>query len=437
MSEGLHLVSCYLPNDPFVDRFFGELSTSLSAHGQRMILLPTYQPDGDDLEHVRISYTLNGYGHLIGRSADSTFGLLPPALIDAEIAWTGRRLDRTVIEDGLARCSAFFGRMLDEMEPDTVSVWNPSVPQGRLLQLAAIARGIPCFGIERGVFADTIMLDAREIGAQSDVGINPSLRSALLGSAPDRGRLQQIREHYRQRNGSRYTTENIFDVSKLRGELGVPKKARIVVLMLSLAAANWRPRSMSGMRFNSPWFATAQQAVDSLTESLPDDTWLIVQGHPLDEGRWTLRPHPRLRCVHRLPLTTLFELADVLAFLGATTTQHEALFTPRPLLLLSRSQLSGLGMTYEYRGDDLGRLLQSALRHERRVQQIEAQQRYIPFLFDHVLYGCADSPAAKRPEDLAAHFAGLEAAHDKPVDQRLEAWLAAAAADLAPALVDV
>lgn len=434
MAKGLHLVSCYLPNDPFVDRFFHELSSALSTHGQQMLLLPTYQPDDDLLQHVRISYTLTGYKHLIDRRVDSTFGLLPHAVVDSEFEWLGRRFDGDAIEGAIARCAAFFGRMLDEMEPDSVSVWNPSVPQGRLLQLASLARGIPCYAIERGVFAETIMIDAREIGAQSDIVVNPSLRSALLGAPLNRARLQQVRAYYEKRDFSRYAAECASSPPELRDELGIPAGARIVVLMLSLAAANWRPRSMPGMRFNSPWFETAQQAVDALTDALPEDTWLIVQGHPLDEGRWSLRPHERLRHVKRLHLKTLFGTADVLAFLGATTTQHEALLASKPLLLMSRSQLSGLNVAYEYRGSALGALLQSALRHERRAEHFEGRARYVPFLFDHVLYGCSGSPARKGASDLAAHLAALEAAHDASADQRIEAWLAAAAADLAPAL---
>lgn len=434
MSKALHVVSCYLPNDPFVDGFLRKLSEELSCIGQRMLLLSTYQPHEDDLEYIRISYTLSGYADLIDRQPESAFGLLPDAMMDSECEWVGRRVRNGNLRDGLARASAFLGRMLDEMEPDSVSVWNPTVPQGRLLQVACLARGIPCYAIERGVFAETILIDGREIGAQSDIALNTALRSALWHSSPNRARLQEIRAHYGKRDFARYAAAPLRHAGELRRELGIPPGARVLVLMLSLAAANWRPRSMPGTRFNSPWFGTAQQAVDSLLGALPEDVWLVVQGHPIDDARWTPASHPRLCHVRRQHLGTLFDVADVLAFLGATTTQHEALLTGKPVLLLSRSQLSGLNVAYEYRGEALEALLLSALRNERRREHFEGRARYVPFLFDHVLYGNAGSPARHGPRDLALHLAGLEAAHDADVDRRIGNWLAAAASDLAPAI---
>lgn len=434
MPRGLHLASCYLPNDGFVDAFFTDLASGLARLGQEILLLPTYEPGIDGIQYVRISYDLAGYTELTHARAGAASGLLPDAFGDLEAAWSHRQLGAADMAEGIGACAAFFGRMLDEMQPDSVSVWNPSVPQGRLLQLACLARAIPCFGIERGVFAETLMVEAREVGAQSDIALNPSLRSALLRAPVNHAYLKRIRTHYGKRDFSRYAAAAACSGSELRSELGIPDQARVIVLMLSLAAANWLPRSMPGARFNSPWFGTAQQAVDALIDALPDDAWLIVQGHPIDDARWAPVPHERLRHVRRRHLNTLFEAADALAFLGATTTQHEAALTGKPLLLLSRSQLSGLDVAYEYRGGALQPLLLSALRHERRTEHSAALARYVSFLFDHVLYGRGDSPARKRPRDLAVHLAGLEAAHDASAGQRIEAWLAAAAMDLAPSI---
>ncbi|MBN9460997.1 MAG: hypothetical protein J0H00_07195 [Burkholderiales bacterium] len=431
MPRGLHLASCYLPNDRFVDAFFTDLASGLARLGQEILLLPTYEAGIDGIQHVRISYDLAGYTELTHARAGPASGLLPDAFGDLEAAWSHRQIGAADMAEGIGACAAFFARLLDEMEPDSVSVWNPAVPQGRLLQMACLARGIPFFGLERGVFPETIMLESREVGAQADLVLSPALRSVLRDAQPRRDRFEEIRLHYRQRDFSRYPMSPARGRSEFRRETGIPEGARLVVLVLSGAAGHWAPRSMHGSRFSSPWFESAQEATDALLEALPDDVWLAVQDHPVDFGRWSPKPHPRLRHVHRVHLQTLFDAADVLAFLGATTVQHEALLAAKPLVLLSRSQLSGYGLAYEHRGGDLAELLDRALRHEARATHAEAATRYVPFLFDHLLFGPPGGPARQVPADLARHLAGLEAAHCASADLRIERWLNRAAADLA------
>lgn len=431
MSRGLHLISCYLPNNAFVDGFFAAMADELRTHDHELLLLPTYAPASDALQFIQISYTLGGYHQLARTRAAAEPGLVPAAFGDAETAWTRRATAPADARAAVATCSAFFGQMLDELEPDSVSIWNPTVPQGRLLQMACLSRAIPCFGIERGVFAETMMVESREVGAQADVALNPALRSLLAASRADQERLQQIRGYYAQRDFSRYAMAPACSAAELREDVGIAPNARVVALMLSVAAANWNPQTLPGMRFNSPWFASAQQAVDALLAALPSDTYLLVQDHPLDRGHWKPTPHPRMRHVRGVHLQSLFDAADALAFLGATTVQHEALLTDRPLLLLSRSQLSGQRVAYEYRGTDLPGLVQRALKHEDRSSQREAVARYVPFLFDHLLYGPHGSPTRHSAADLARHLAGLESSHTAPVPERIERWLSAAAADLA------
>jgi hypothetical protein len=433
MKRVLHLISCYLPNNAFVDAFFGAMASELHRQGQEMLLLPTYTPQTDALQYVQISYTLAGYAQLARPVTGVDSGLVPAALADAEAAWTRRSVDAAAHAGAVATCSRFFGLLLDEMEPDTVSIWNPTVPQGRLLQMACLARAIPCFGIERGVFAETMMVESREVGAQADVALNPALRSVLAERRPDPERLAEIRDYYAQRDFSRYPMAPSVSAAALKDDLGVPAAARTVVLMLSVAAANWTPRSLPGARFTSPWFASAQQSVTELLAALPDDAYLIVQDHPLDRGHWRPTPHPRLRHVRGAHLRTLFDAADLLAFLGATTVQHEALLTEKPLLLLSRSQLTGQGVAYEYSGRNLPVLVERALRHDGHQAQSEAAARYVPFLFDHALFGLPGTPPRRTAADLALHLAALESAHSLDTASRIERWLATAAANLAAA----
>ncbi|MBK1690093.1 hypothetical protein [Rubrivivax gelatinosus] len=430
--SGLHLVSCYLRGDAFVDGFLRELEADLQALDQRLIVLPTYSPvqGADALPFIETSYTLDGYRRMAPGDGDAGTGLLPEALSDAEQAWTHHPRSPRQHRASVAAAQRFFGRLLDELEPDTVSVWNPTVPQGRLLQLASLARAIPCYGIERGVFAETMMLESREVGAQADVALCTALRSMLAACPEDGAAFDAVREHYAQRDFARYAAASRCAGAELRAQLGIPAQAPVVVLALSASAANWLPRTLPGARFASPWFDSAEAAANALLQALPPEAFLVVQNHPLDRGHCRLPRHPRMRHVERVHIKTLFDLADLLCFMGSTTVQHEALLEGKPVLLLSRSQLSGQGVAYEYHGGELAPLLAGALRREGHEAHRAAAARYVPALFRHVLYGRGDSPACQRPADLARHLAGLESFHPAGVEIRIQRWLGAAGQDL-------
>jgi hypothetical protein len=430
MARGLHLISCYLPNNEFVDNFLASAAERLRGLDQEVLLLTTYEPATDALQYIRVPFELDGYLELAHATGECGGGLLPTALRDAESAWVHRPLSGNRHSAALSACGHFFGRLLDDMEPDTVSVWNAALPQGRLLQTACLARGIPCFGTERGLFPETMMLEAREVGAQSELVLSPVLRSALRAAPAQPKRLAEIRAHYAQRDFSRYPAQPRRSGAELRARAGIPTGARCMVLVLSGAAGHWLPRSLPGMRFSSPWFDSAQSALAALLAAMPQDAFLIVQDHPVDHGHWTPAAHPRLRHLRGEHLGSLFDASDLLAFLGATTVQHEALLTDKPLLLLSRSQLSGLGAAYEFGGDALAELIGRAFERQDHAAQADVVERYVPFLFEHALFGLTGSPARQSAQDFADHLAALNSAHAVPAQKRIERWVANASQDM-------
>jgi hypothetical protein len=402
------------------------MARALASEHDELVLLPTYKPATDHVRYVQIDYSLAGYARLTARRAGAGYGVIPTAMVDAETAWTRSPQWASEVAADIATCGAFFGHMLDMMEPDTVCVWNPTVPQGRLLQAACLLRGIPCYGIERGVFPETMMIEAREVGAPSDLVVNPTVRSLLARHPAQPDFVDRLRERLDRDEVARYPMRPRRTARQLKHELGIPGAARTVVLFLSAAAANWEPRTMAGSRFVSPWFASAGQAIDALLAALPEGTHLVVQNHPIDRATFRGPQHPRVRYTQRENLRSLFEVADVMAFLGATTVQHDALLTGKPQLLLSRSQLWGQGVAYEFRGAELPALVARALRHEDRPQHAEAAARYIPFLYEHVLFGCEGGLARQTASDLARHLAGLASGHELGVEDRLQRWLTSA-----------
>lgn len=437
MSRALHLLSCYLPDNAFVDRFVQSMASEFAKLGHELLLLPSYEPAAATLPYVQVPYALAGFRALHARQDIGPLRpLLPDALADAECAYQSIALDAASaatadFDADAAAAAGFHARLLDELEPDTVSIWNPSVPQGRLLQLACIARGLPCFGIERGLLPQTMMVESRDIGAGSDLALSHVLRSVLAVQPSRPEQLAAMRARLTPLLSPRHASAAPQPPAQMRRMLAIPDGARVAVLFLSMAAANWLPRTLPGARFASPWFADADAAVQALLAELPDDVHLVVQDHPIDRGRWRPPAHPRLRHVAGLHSGSLFDLAQLVLTLGATTLQHDALLAGKPQLLLSRSQLSGLGLAYEYEGHGLGALLARALHDEDREAQSAAAARYLPFLADHVLFGLDKGPARRTAADLARHLAAQASPHTMTAAERIERWLSRAAADMA------
>jgi FMN phosphatase YigB (HAD superfamily) len=418
------LLTCYLPNDPFVDEVLETLDRRLAERGVTLIVLTTYAPKHDRYRYLQVPYLLAGYSTLAVPPDNTAIGRYPRGYLEADARWQCATSPSAHTARGLGVCDQFYRRVLDTLEPDCVFIWNPTVPAGRVLQSLCSVYTVPAYGIERGVYPQTMMVDHLGIGAMGDLNLDLAVRQHARRAPLRPDVLQTIRDHYAQLNAGKYAAKKSeAGPEEFRRRHDVPENSRIISLFLSAAAANWSPRSLHGARYSSPWFADAAEAVQALVDSTPEDVRILVQDHPLNRNTTVLPTHPRLVVCDGEPIRSMIGASDLTAILGATTVQHEALLMDAPVLLLSRSQLSGKQVCYEYDGNDLAGLVQRAMRREDWAKRREEIARYVPFLFEHVLLGLADGPARTTVDDLATHVAAMATPHAHTIEERVMALM--------------
>ncbi len=419
--EDICVISTYLPIDGAQAVLWNKLNAELRANGVFLVLLTTTSSERLEACYLQIPYLLTGFAAEAGAVTPSV--CYPASYLESDAAWSRRSAPAPGSTAGLARCVDFYRTLLDTLEPCVTFAWNTTVPQSRVLHAESIKRGIPAFALERGFFPNTLMVESRENSALSDLNLNPALLSAQADFVASAERLAAIRAYYQAHRVAKYPCRQAVTPEQYRHQHRIGKDERLVVLFGSAAAANWLPRSHHSATYNSPHFGSLAEAARALLEVLPDDCRLIVQPHPIDGTPPGLAAE-RVIVNEGESIHTLLEVADAYAFLGCTTIQQEALLYQRPVILLSRSQLSGKGVAYEYEGYDLRGVVAQALRRVAWTPRCHAAARYLDFVFQHFLYGHDGAPTAHDLGDFARFVARTASGHPSPPLARVEQLVA-------------
>ena len=420
--EDICVASTFLPLTDDWAEFWTDLRHRLQQRRIELLLLPTTSSDRIDFPFIRIPYQLSGFADLI--SPRPTWSAIPSAtaLLDSDAAWSGNSGPIADAPLGLQVCRDFYRAILDILRPSSVLAWNPTVPQSRVFLAEATERGVPSWGLERGLLPNTLMLESRSVSALTDLSLSPALRSTLRAHVADPERVTLIRSHYLSSLPTKYPSRDHCDGASMRRRLGIPPDASMFCLFGSAEAANTTPRSNHERRLTSPFFANLPTAAAALHDALAVDAnrWLVIQTHPIDRPHLTLSPGPRLVVTDAENIHSLLAATDVCAVLGCSTVQFEALIHEKPLLLLSRSQLSGTSVAYEFRGGDLSPVVEAAARRKDWKERRCAADRFLDFTCEHFLYGYRGAPVRHDLDSLCDLLADLKVPDHDTVDTRLQ-----------------
>jgi hypothetical protein len=322
----------------------------------------------------------------------------------------------------MASAQRFVDALLDHLQPDVVLAWAPPFPQSRLLLHEARWREVPAFGIERGFLPGTLTLESHDVGFGADIISHPALANALAEHTPDPNTLAALRVHAGLDAG--------VPVPQRRD----PSRAPVVTLLGSCPGFNLQPRQSRMIQLASPWFSSFGEACDALADALPSGVRLRARPHQADvEGRRYCASSTRVEAAHSDSISDLVATSDVIAVVGGTRTQLEAVLAERPVLTLSRGPLWGAGVAYEFRGQDLRAVVRQALAREGWADRLGAGRRLVGFLAAHMLYAVPGVPLPRGAADLAT-FLGrfrLPQAAPEPLPRRLDRYLRATAPLLA------
>ncbi|MEZ5444420.1 MAG: hypothetical protein R3F45_01355 [Gammaproteobacteria bacterium] len=144
MSNGgsICLLSCYLPNQIHLDVVLELLDRHLAERGVTLIVLTTYRPAHDRFRYLQIPHLLADYSELAVPPDQAALSRYPHGYLDADALWQCVKEPHAGTVRGLAVCDPLSPGAGDPW-PDSVFIWNPTVPAGRLLQPLCATYTIP------------------------------------------------------------------------------------------------------------------------------------------------------------------------------------------------------------------------------------------------------------------------------------------------------
>jgi hypothetical protein len=397
--------------------FWCEVARWLETQGQSLLLLSPYPaPGGATWPRVLpIPYWFGQYASGQASTGTSCWN----HLLDADELYRSflPPTRRAGIPE-LAAAREFIDTLLDDLDPDVVMSWAPPFPVSQLFLGEARRREIPAYGLELGFLPNTLMVDSHDIGFGSDLTSLPSVVSALA--------------HHQ-------AVPSVVDAMRLChcGGVRSPHKAslpRTVLLLGSCPGFNLEPLASRQIQLASPWFESFEEAFTAMRHALPADTCLVARPHPGDRKgerfcRTELTPE---QFASDGSVRELVERSDVVAVLGGTRTQIEALLMSKPLVLLSRTCLWGHGIAYEFSGENLSQLVDDAFARIDWPSRSNAGDRYLSFLAEHCLYGYAGAPVSRGAQDFAAFLGRFHLPGGCDPGPRLERFIERTAPLLGP-----
>jgi len=371
--------------------FWEALARDLEAQGQSLVILSPHPPPAGATwpPVLPIPYAIGEYTAVVGATPRAHWA----DLLDVDWAFhspTHPPAPPPGIGE-MAAAQALVDALLDELQPDVVLAWAPPFPQSRLLLHEARWREIPAFGIERGFLPGTLVIESHDVGIGVDMVSHPVLHSAVADHTPDDAMLAALRVH----------------AGLVAAEPGPRRpdvtEAPVITILGSCPGFNLQPRQSRLIQLASPWFSSFAEACEALADALPPGVRLRARPHQADvAGRAYCAASPRVEAAFTDAINDLVTSSDVIAVVGGTRTQLEAVLAERPVLTLTRGPLSGAGVAYEFDGDDLGALVAQALARADWAARVQAGRRLVGFLTRHALFGFAGTRLPRGSTDLAA-----------------------------------
>ncbi|NOX36616.1 MAG: hypothetical protein GXO78_03685, partial [Calditrichaeota bacterium] len=342
--ERVVLASCFMPLEGEVLTFWEQLQDHLKKHKLKIVLLTTSKINHKNLPTIEIPFFLSDYYRVYDGIPVEDLKNFSPwefALLERDRSWNTHE-KRDIVESALGWHIArkILENIIDELNPVLILPWGSSLPQSILLQNLAQNRGISCWIIERGLLPGTYMLEPRGHGGWSVLVNNPIVSrffNTNIGSNKnnDFELFKKIKKKIVGRKLTKYNNSN-QNVEFPR----LINKKTIVFFGDDDFASGTYPEFSQQSHANSPVFRSSLQAFSELAKLVQDDPSLalIFKPHPNDRYDYESLISSNVYVIRDLHLHQLFSRGDVLVFM-TSTSQFEAIFYEKPIVLLARSQL--------------------------------------------------------------------------------------------------
>ncbi len=359
----LCLATCFLTLNEENTRWWLSIQDTLARRGIDFILITSNPPTDERLHTLEVPLYLQGFGASYAL-ADTT-PILDPTVADVlaerDYLWVGKADTTPPSPLGVATCQHVLRTLLLKLNPAVVLAWGSSLGQSVLLQHLALQQGRPCWIIERGFFADTLMIELAGQAGQSELNWSFNLRNAFR-RADESHLFDAAKEYFLTQRVTKYTQSEYLDRDEFQRKFN-PRGSKIVALLLQHDAASCLiPEDYIGASIHAPIVSSSRHAISELSRVAEElNCRLIAKPHPNDPTDYSEFDNDFVCVARNLNLHGLIEAADVIATM-TSTTQFEALLYEKPVLLLARTSLSRKDICYEPRSRaDIADSLRQAL----------------------------------------------------------------------------
>lgn len=401
------LLSCYFLSEEIVG-FLNDLRTILSANGFELIVVSHVNQPLLDAKLIILPYSFIEYtGHSFAPDIDGAF-TVPDSrhreLIDTDMLF--KKDPKGSFSEhfqGYLLCRDVLERLVTILCPSIGIVWGMSHPQSQVLTDIFRDNGIPAYSLERGLFADTLMIEPALYHSEPCLNRGSDIWKDW-GDIDEYGSYDTIRRYYLENKPQKYFQTDYTPPDRLRESLRLGDTQTVVFWGQHDIWSGILPRGNARSHLLSPFFGTSGEALVKLSQSIENipGVSLIFKPHPHDTIDYEKIAGASTVIARDINNHSLFELADVFVAM-LTTTQFEALLYEKPIILLANSQLKGRGIAYEYGiRSTMESLIVQALNKDRHDTRIRNTKKLVSGLFRDFLYRYRPLvPANKNVHDFA------------------------------------
>ncbi len=401
------LLSCYFLSEEIAG-FLNDLRTILSKKDIELIVVSHANQPQLNAKLIILPYSFIEYtGHSFAPDISGDF-TAPDSqhreLIDTDMLFKNDTKGSFGEHfQGYLLCRDVLERLVTTLCPSIGIVWGMSHPQSQVLADIFRDKGIPAYAFERGLFADTLMIEPALYHSESCLNQDPDIWKEW-SNIDEYGSYDKIRRYYLENKPQKYFQTDYTPPDRLRESLRLGDTKTVIFWGQHDIWSGILPRGNSRSHLLSPFFGTSGEALvklSQLIEKIPGVS-LIFKPHPHDTIDYERIAGASTVIVRDINNHSLFELADVIVAM-LTTTQFEALLYEKPIMLLANSQLKGKEIAYEYGSHvTMEKLIAQALNKDSHNTRIRNMKKLVSGLFRDFLYRYRPLvPASKDVHDFA------------------------------------
>jgi SAM-dependent methyltransferase len=424
-NKNICLISCTLPIDDKMIIVWNELAESLDNVNYKLVLLTTTIHSEMKFSYINIPFTLDNFDSLNIELPDESHldeSVTALSMTQREIEWFGKEKDNWLKHfNGYYKCKAFYRSVIQSLIPSVILAWQNSLPQSNILKRLAEEYSIPNLVIERGMLPDTFMLEKSGHVALSNILNDFSIRKVIKENSIS-DNYEAVKKYFLSSKPVKYNQKSYEESELFLRKTNFKDKPLVVYFSHIDSAVGLYPEDTMLSQKTRLAFHNTKETVSALSNlAVRNNFHLIIKLHPHDNNNYEDNVKGNTEIIKDFNYQILMEKADVLAF-SCTTLQFEALLYEKPILLLCRSELSGLGIAYEALSEELlTSTLELATNRIDFEKKIIKSKQFIHWVSNNFLFSYYENtPIANTLKDMAAYVAELGANNDlQPFEERI------------------